>query len=73
MDLEEYDVVADKNEVIEQPRFETTVNLKGIKAMMNLEASFNPKALKMFAEAKIGNELLLIPESSEIALSHGVV
>ncbi len=37
--------------------------------MKNLEASFNPEFLNMVAEAKRGNELLPIPESSASALS----
>ncbi len=37
--------------------------------MKNLEASFNPDALKMVAEAKSENELLPLPESSTIAVS----
>ncbi len=44
------------------------VDPKVPRAMKNLEASFNPEALKMVAEAKSGNKLVPIPESSTIAL-----
>ncbi len=37
--------------------------------MENLEASFDPEALKIVTEAISGNEFLTIPESSAIALS----
>ncbi len=69
MDLEGYNAEADENEVNEQPMSGTTVNPKVLRAMQNLEASFKPDALKMVAEAKGGNELLPISESSAIALS----
>ncbi len=55
--------------VNEQPRSETTVNPKVLMAMKNLEAYFNPDAFKMVAQAKVGNELLPISESSTVALS----
>ncbi len=43
MDLQGYNAVADENEVNEQPRSETTVNLKLLRAK-NLDASFNLEA-----------------------------
>ncbi len=37
-------------------------------AMKNLDTCFYPEVLKMVAEAKSGNKLVPIPESSTIAL-----
>ncbi len=54
VDLEGYNAVADKNEVNEQSRSETTVNPKVLRALKNLEASFNPDALEMVADEKVG-------------------
>ncbi len=69
MGLEEYDVGSDENEVSMQPMSETTINTKVIKAIKNLEAFYHPKASKMVAEAKSGNELLPMSKSSAMALS----
>ncbi len=59
MDLEGYNAVADEDEVNEQRRSETTVDPKVLRAMKNLEASFNPETLKMVAEAKVGMNCFL--------------
>ncbi len=64
--------VTNEYAVNEQQRSETIVNPKVLRAMKNLEASFNPEAVKMLAEANGGNDLLPISESSAIALSVGM-
>ncbi len=52
-----------------QPRSETTINPKVLRTIRNLETSFNPEASRMVVEAKRGNELLPMSESSAITLS----
>ncbi len=47
-----------------QPRFETIVNPNVVRAMNNLEASFNLEALKVVAEAKSENKSLPMTESN---------
>ena len=68
-DCEANDADVDQNEVNVQPRYETTVNQKVLKAMKQLEASFNSGASRMVEEEKGGNELLPMAESSLIALN----
>ena len=43
-----------------------------LRAMKQLEASFNPEASRMVKEAKGGNELLPMVESSAIALNANI-
>ncbi len=64
--LNDKKAVIDKDEVNKQPQSETTVNPTVVRAMKNLEASFNPEALKMVADAKIGNELLLYQNQAQL-------
>ena len=68
-DCEANDADVEQNEVNVQSRYETTVNQKVLRAMKQLEASFNPDASRMVEEAKGGNELLPMAESSAIALN----
>ncbi len=66
VDLEDYDAVSDENAVNEQQRSETIVNPKVLRAMKNLEASFNPEALKMVAEAKVGMSCYLYHNQAQL-------